>query len=339
LLNGIRRGTVAPARLTEGDRQVTGSRPAVAIVLLCAPLTLAAQGPDELWEVTMKMEMAGAPVQMPEQTQRVCKPKGKGQEADVPADNKCKLVDSKQSGRKRTFKMACEDGKNKYTVTGETESTGPDNYRGRMQTTGTMDGEPMNMTQAFSGKKVGGCTYEDPAKKQQEMMAQSNAMLAQECRKSIDELQSVMFTMDGSPCASLKPEFCAKVGKVATEMRDPAGFRKYSGKDWQGSMKACSQDPLAVRRDACQASAAKRDWSFVADLCADEAQALAKQHCEGRTYTAAMSSEYAAICSRYAGNLAKGDVAAPPPTGAEAKPSTGDSLKKGADKLKKFLKF
>jgi hypothetical protein len=258
---------------------VTGRHFSIALVLTAAPLAVAAQGSDDLWEVTMKMEMAGSPMQMPEQTQRVCKPKGRPQEAAMPPDSKCKVIETKQSGRRHTFRMACEDGKNKYTVTGETESTGPDNYRGKMQSSGTMDGEPMNMTQTFSGRKVGTCTYEDPARKQQEMMAQSDAMMAKECRKSIDELQSVMFTMDGSPCTKLKQ-------------------------------------------------------------CEEDAKALAKQHCEGRAYTAAMASEYAPICSRYAADLGgRSYTAMPASTGAEQKPSTTDAIKKGTDKLKKFLKF
>ena len=123
----------------------------------------------------------------------------------------------------------------------------------------------MDMTQTFSGRKVGSCTYEDPANKQREMMAQQDAMMGKECRKSIDELQSVLFTMEGSPCANLKPEFCARVSKVAAEMRDAAGYRRYAGKDWQGSMKACGQDPLAVKRDVCKASIARKDWSFVGE--------------------------------------------------------------------------
>jgi hypothetical protein len=308
----------------------------LGIVMLC-PLLAAADGPDELWDVTMKMEMAGSPVQMPEQNQRVCKPKGKAQEDVVPADSKCRMLDSKQSGRRHTFKMACEDGKNKYTVTGETESTGADNYRGKMNTVGTMDGEPVNMTQTFSGRKVGSCTWEDPARKQQEMMAQSDAMLAKECRKSIDELQSVMFTMEGSPCTKLKPEFCTKVGKVTGEMRTPAGFRKYSGKDWQGSMQACGQDAAALKRDVCKAGAGKRDWSFVAEYCEDDAKALAGQHCEGRSYTAAMESEYAPICARYASRGRS--YTATPAAGGEQKPSATETIKKSTDKLKKFLKF
>ena len=79
-----------------------------ACALIAAPLLSIAQdkGPDELWEITTKMEMACMPMQMPEQTQRVCQPKGARTEDTVPLDKNCKLLDSKQSGNKSMFKMA-----------------------------------------------------------------------------------------------------------------------------------------------------------------------------------------------------------------------------------------
>ena len=44
-------------------------------VLCCTATPVLADGPDELWEVTMKMEMAGMPA-MPSRTQNVCNRKG-----------------------------------------------------------------------------------------------------------------------------------------------------------------------------------------------------------------------------------------------------------------------
>ena len=53
-----------------------------------------------------------------------------------------------------------------------------------------------------------------------------------------------------------------------------------------------------------------------------------------------MSSEYAPICSRYAANMGERSYTAMPASGAaEQKPSATESIKKGTDKLKKFLKF
>jgi hypothetical protein len=130
-------------------------------LLVAPPLVLPAQGPDELWEVTNKMEMVGMPMAMPEQTNQVCMRKGGQNEDLVPRDKECKVVDLRRSGNKMTYRMVCE-GKNKITGTGEIEHSG-DRYSGTMRMQGTIEGQPMNMTQTFSGKKVGTCTYQAPA--------------------------------------------------------------------------------------------------------------------------------------------------------------------------------
>ena len=134
---------------------------AAALVAFCLPAV--AQEKDELWEITMKMEMPGMPMQMPAQMSRVCVAKGANDENFVPRQQgECKTVDSKRSGNKYTFKMVC-DGKNKMTGIGEIAfSDGA--YDGRMQMTGTMEGQPMNMNQTYTGKRVGSCTLPPKAK-------------------------------------------------------------------------------------------------------------------------------------------------------------------------------
>jgi hypothetical protein len=126
-----------------------------ALAAFCLPA--AAQGTDELWEMSMKMEMPGMPMAMPTQVSRVCMAKGANDENFVPKQQgDCKMVDSKRVGNKYTFRMAC-DGKNKMTASGEvTYRDGA--YDGRMEMAGTMEGQPMNMTQTYSGKRVGTCT-------------------------------------------------------------------------------------------------------------------------------------------------------------------------------------
>ena len=46
---------------------------------------------------------------------------------------------------------------NAMTMTGEINYTGT-SYEGRTRMIGKMDGQPMDMTQTFSGKRVGDCT-------------------------------------------------------------------------------------------------------------------------------------------------------------------------------------
>jgi len=128
-----------------------------ALVLFAYCLPAMAQEKDELWETTMKMEMPGMPMQMPAQTSRTCVIKGANDERVVPKQQgECKTVDSKRSGSKYTFKMVC-DGKNKMTGDGEI-TFGNGSYEGRMQMTGTMEGQPVNMIQTYTGKRVGNCT-------------------------------------------------------------------------------------------------------------------------------------------------------------------------------------
>ena len=130
---------------------------ALASALLAAfCLPAAAQEKDELWDITMKMEMAGMPMSMPARTSRVCVEKGAKDDSYIPQQSDCRNVESKRTGNKYTFKTVC-DGKNKMTSTGEI-TFGDGTYEGRMKMTGMMEGQPMDMTQTYSGKRVGTCT-------------------------------------------------------------------------------------------------------------------------------------------------------------------------------------
>ena len=128
---------------------------AAALAAFCLPA--AAQGTDEQWEITMKMEMPGMPMAMPPQVSKVCVAKGANDENFVPRQQgECKTVDSKRVGSKYMFKMVC-DGKNKMTANGEiTFKDGA--YDVRMAMAGTMEGQPMNMNQTYTGRRVGTCT-------------------------------------------------------------------------------------------------------------------------------------------------------------------------------------
>jgi hypothetical protein len=115
-----------------------------------------AQGKDDLWEVTTKMEMPGMPMAMPGQTNRVCIVKGGKDEDFIPKRGACQMLESNRKGNKLTFKMVCATP-DPMNVTGEIVYT-PTTYDGRMQMSGRMQGQPMDMTQTFSGKRVGDCT-------------------------------------------------------------------------------------------------------------------------------------------------------------------------------------
>jgi hypothetical protein len=131
---------------------------AVLIAALVASFPAAAQGKDELWEISSKMDMPGMPMAIPPQVNRVCVGKNRKDEDLVPRQSDCRMVDSKRTGSKFTYKMACT-GKEPMTMVGEM-NFGTNAYDGQMRMTMTRTNDTMNM--AVSGKRVGDCTA--PAK-------------------------------------------------------------------------------------------------------------------------------------------------------------------------------
>jgi Protein of unknown function (DUF3617) len=318
-------------------------------------LAWAQQGPDELWEISMSMEMEG--MSMPAMNQKNCQKRGENQESrSPPVEKDCKMIDSRRSGNKQIFKYDCDGKEGKYTVNGEIEQLGKDAYRGKMKSAGVREGEKFDMSTAFSGKRVGNCTWEDPAKKTNDMMAQQqaqmNAMVAKECNAQLEKLEPMAFFGGaGLPpeslyCKDRKAEFCASAKKVAQTMRDPAGFRTMSDKhqNWREAMSACNIDPAGISGPVCKSAVDKKDWEFVERYCKTEATALRKAHCLGRTYTT-VDAIHREMCSRlgglsYTADEPVAEKAKPQSAGEAPKPATTtDKLKEGAGKLKKFLKF
>jgi hypothetical protein len=127
---------------------------AVAAVVLSS--TALAQGKDDLWEVTMKMEMPGMPMAMPAQVNRVCISKTHKDEDLIPRRDNCRVLESGRSGNKLTYKMACT-GPEPMTVSGEMTYAAT-SYEGRMQMITQSGGQSMEMAQTFVGKRVGDCT-------------------------------------------------------------------------------------------------------------------------------------------------------------------------------------
>ena len=129
-----------------------------SMVALTAAAPAAAQGKDDLWEVSSKMEMPGMPMAMPAQVNRVCVGKNRKDEDLVPRQDNCRVVDSKRVGNKLTYRMECA-GSDPSTIVGEL-TFGNNAYDGQMRMTLTKTNDTMNM--ALSGKRVGDCTA--PAK-------------------------------------------------------------------------------------------------------------------------------------------------------------------------------
>jgi uncharacterized protein DUF3617 len=138
------------------ERTLGGTALAVGMLALVVAGGTNAQNADDLYEVTVRMEMAGMPMQMPATTQQVCVKKG-GSDADlVPHRDNCKVSDARRSGNRLTFAMTCT-GRDAMTGNGDFTVTGS-GYDGRIRLKGKMEDRDVEMTQMIAGRRVGGCT-------------------------------------------------------------------------------------------------------------------------------------------------------------------------------------
>jgi len=141
-------------RIMSMDRRNASIAGATVAALLATAGTAFAQAKDDLWEVTMKMEMPGMPMAMAPQVHRVCVAKNHRDEDLIPTRGNCRVLDSKRAGNRLTYTMACT-GEQAMTVSGDM-TYGTDTYEGRMRMK-TTSGDAMEMTQTFAGKRVGDC--------------------------------------------------------------------------------------------------------------------------------------------------------------------------------------
>lgn len=128
-----------------------------AATLFAAPSTMQ----EGKWEVTMKMEMEGAPFPMPPMvfTQCIKKEDLKDPNKTLPgsSDKKkdCTVKDYAVSGSKVTWKMQCKDGS---AGSGEMIYKGTTSYSGvlKMETVDKKH-RASKMVQHISGKRIGDC--------------------------------------------------------------------------------------------------------------------------------------------------------------------------------------
>ena len=128
-----------------------------AVVVVCTlPATqfALAQGSDDLYDVTVKMDMAA--MAMPPMSQRLCVKKGANDGDFVPRQENCRVSDTTRTGSRLTFKIACA-GSNPMTGTGDF-TFGANGYNGQIRLKGKMEGQDVDMTQAIDARRVGGCT-------------------------------------------------------------------------------------------------------------------------------------------------------------------------------------
>jgi hypothetical protein len=303
----------------------------------------AGSGPDELWDVTMKMEMPGMPMAMPPRTSQVCKKKAAGNEALMKSDPNCRMSNLRTAGNKTSFVFTCT-GEHPMTGEGEMTANG-DTFDSRMHMKSTGKGQEFEMTQTMTGKRVGSCT-DTSQQAIAEMKSQSEGARAQACDQMMARLEPDGFIGAQAPCAANRKAYCDKVASIASSGRTPAGYRaataRASAQTLERAFTACGQDYAGMRKSACAAGLASRDWAFVAaGACDDEVRVAGDANCKGRSFTG-MDRSIAPLCSRYAslvrGQRAPADVAsAQPAPAAAAQPA--NPLESGVNAVRKLLPF
>lgn len=115
---------------------------------------------EGLWEITMKMEMAGMPAGMPAQVMQHCVTKKDlsdpnrtpGSAAD-PRNNQCKMTDHKMEGNKASWKVTCEDG----TTGSGTATYSNTSYTSTSTITSNRGGKAQTVKMEHSGRYLGDC--------------------------------------------------------------------------------------------------------------------------------------------------------------------------------------
>ena len=293
--------------------------------------TGAQAAPGEYWEINTKMEMPGMPMAMPAITAKVCVPTGseKNPQHMQPKDSKCQMNDVKTSGNKVSWKVTCVERGETMTGTGEAVHE-RDSYRGTMHMKGNSGGHAIDMTQTYSGKKVGGaCDSEAQVKQAQEMvgkMCDSSKFTATDWIARSD-----MF-LRGNTCPGKKEPLCAAVRKDAA--RDANAYQMLINTEKNNNAlitTSCGLNLEATRASVCKANK-DGDYGFLKANCPAEAkeykEMARKKNCEGRSYTARSS----AGCQD--GNDDAAEAMAVETSRAQAKPAaakTGSADAKGKE--------
>lgn len=127
-----------------------------ALVLSAAAGAASPNMKPGLWEIKVRTEMAGVPMQMPAVTTRQCIRK----QDMVPQTNSsgqdCEVTEQHTTGDTMTWRIECKSsdmqgsGNGKITYHGTT-------FQGKVEMSMQQQGQQMTMTQHMDGKRVGEC--------------------------------------------------------------------------------------------------------------------------------------------------------------------------------------
>jgi hypothetical protein len=236
--------------------------------------------------------------------------------------------------------MRCDHKGEVMTGSGE-QTTSASGYEGKMQISGKSGGRDMNMTTAFSGKRIGGsCDSEEQVKKMKAQICDTSRY-----HSTADWIGgSDLILQPGSACGEQRKQLCDLVVKDT-----PRDVRAYSALQMHEQhmlggvsvAKECKVNMAATTKSICK----KLDgdnYSQLSAHCPAEAKAYRedtrRRECEGRSYSAKMTAAEMKRCMSGSDDRSDDDSANEAAAQQkESKPSSSspaNDILEGAKKLK-----
>jgi len=276
---------------------------AVVAVAICLFSGAAFSTAGETWQVTTKTEMPGAPFAMPASNMTVCMEKGKENDPKrlMQQDSDCQVTDIKTAGSKTTWKMRCDRDGEKMTGSGEV-THGKGSYQGITRLSGKSDGETINMTMNYSGKRVGAaCDPSAPPvvaapgmENVNDMMGMAKAQMASEMAEQCEvarydskDLVSNRFFGTDAMCAGKQKFACKVIGKDAPKKVDVyVALAKHDDTSDVSIAGICKIDMAAATKAICK-KVDQNNYEELEEYCPNEAKTFADA---GRSYTSSSRS-------------------------------------------------
>jgi hypothetical protein len=334
-----------------------------ASVAVLLPITAAAQGAGELWEVSTQMNIPGMPSGMGGQTQRICQ--GDDPERRAAAEKKgrdeCKVTNRQQTATRLTLTMACKQG----TMTIDQQyNAARTEFTGSMRMT-SKDGEfVMNTT----GRKVGACDVQQANRERDQQVAaiQKQAAAAtaagaaaqkqasdnqiKQCADAVESMNFHGFGIYGQCYAKKGDAQCkqvldtmnqtspevakscnARVAEFCKRYQTQEGFLRARGDETIAQN--CGVGTAAIKAEQCPRAAQSGALAFLGMFCPVEAKPIAQEHCAGRDYTSKMGGKYSQFCQSYLANADFERPRAQQTQGTTQQPqSATDQVKQGVSK-------
>jgi hypothetical protein len=135
----------------------------VWLLLAAFALPVAAEGSDDLWEISVHMDDKVSGSAMTTRAQQQCLPKGAQTDDIVPLRKGCRMVNQQTSGSRVAFRFECT-GDDSLAGEGDIDRPSADAYNGKLQMHGaTSNGRKVDIALAFSGKRIGACAFGEPS--------------------------------------------------------------------------------------------------------------------------------------------------------------------------------